>query len=334
MEKWLTISVAAYNVERYLDKALESCICKDAIDRLQVIIVDDGSKDGTSSIAKKYQRMYPNTFEYIAKENGGYGSTINKSLKCAKGKYFKLLDGDDWYNTIDLKKLLLVLEKCNSDMIITDYTEVYDGTNKTRKRNVCSLISGKENKFADICSGLSLSMHAVIFKTDIFLHNKISITEKCFYTDAEFLLAPISFVDTVTYFDLDIYQYRLSLSGQSVSLEGMRKHYKDAGKVLYKLIPYVNGLSDSNERKQFMIRNLAVTADFQLRAYLCMRPNEKIKKELKEFDCYIKENQPQIYFEMENTMTRLLRWTNYRTYPLSVAYIFFRMKFIQFVRSK
>ena len=104
-EKVLTISIAAYNVEKYLDNTLNSLICN-KMDKLEVIIQNDGSKDSTCEVAKKYVEKYPNVFILNDKKNGGYGSTINASLKMAKGKYFKQLDGDDWFDTSNLDSFI------------------------------------------------------------------------------------------------------------------------------------------------------------------------------------------------------------------------------------
>ena len=97
--KILTISVAAYNVEKTLDKTLESFNDARVYNDLEVLIVDDGSKDNTKLVAQKYEKIAPQTFKYVEKENGGHGSTINKGISLATGKYFKVIDGDDWVDT-------------------------------------------------------------------------------------------------------------------------------------------------------------------------------------------------------------------------------------------
>ena len=97
MGKLLTISIAAYNVEKFIKKTLDSLIVDS--DELEVLIVNDGSKDETLKIAKEYEIKYPNIFRAIDKENGGYGSTINTGIIEATGKFFKQLDGDDWFET-------------------------------------------------------------------------------------------------------------------------------------------------------------------------------------------------------------------------------------------
>lgn len=118
--KLLTISIAAYNVEKYLEKALTSMICSPtAMEKLEVIIEDDGSTDGTLSIAKKYEKLYPDVYRAIHKENGGYGSTINNSIVLAQGKYFKQLDGDDWFDTENIEQFLNWLSAVDADFVVT-----------------------------------------------------------------------------------------------------------------------------------------------------------------------------------------------------------------------
>ena len=128
MSKVLTISIAAYNVEKYIRQALDSLLIKD-IDKLEILVEDDGGTDGTADIVKEYEKKYPNSIKLVHKENGGYGSTINKSIGIATGKYFKQLDGDDWYDKSNLQKLVNILEKINSDVVYSPYVEVYEKNN-------------------------------------------------------------------------------------------------------------------------------------------------------------------------------------------------------------
>ena len=121
MDKILTISIAAYNVEKFLFETLSSLKCKN-LDKLEVIIVNDGSKDGTVDVANSFIESYPNTFKIINKENGGYGSTINKGIEFATGKYFKQLDGDDKFDTENLDKFIEELEKIDVDIAYTPFS--------------------------------------------------------------------------------------------------------------------------------------------------------------------------------------------------------------------
>ena len=97
--KLLTLAISAYNMQEYLGKCLDSVTRRDIPDTLEVIIVNDGSKDKTSEIAHQYEKRFNSIVRVIDKENGHYGSCINKALEVATGKYFRPLDADDWMNT-------------------------------------------------------------------------------------------------------------------------------------------------------------------------------------------------------------------------------------------
>ena len=95
MQKLLTISVAAYKVERYLPETLDSFLIPSVREQLEVLIINDGSGEAISEIAREYEKKYPQIFRLIEKENGGHGSTVNRGIEEAQGKYFKTVDGDD-----------------------------------------------------------------------------------------------------------------------------------------------------------------------------------------------------------------------------------------------
>ena len=156
MRKNLTISIAAYNVEKYLEKALKSLIIDD-IDKLEVLIVNDGSSDNTKKIAEEYCLKYPKTFKLIDKKNGGYGSTINAGIKAATGKYFKQLDGDDWYDTKNLNKLINDIDKINSDIIYTPFVTYYEENKKQEiNKNSITTYAGKMHEIDGIIKNVDV----------------------------------------------------------------------------------------------------------------------------------------------------------------------------------
>ena len=126
MDKILTIVIPTYNMEKYLDKCLTSLIVGDfeLMRRLEVLVVIDGAKDRSSEIAHSYENKYPDTFRVIDKENGNYGSCINRGLKEATGKYIKVLDADDSYNSSAFQRYLNALKTLDVDLVINNYTIV------------------------------------------------------------------------------------------------------------------------------------------------------------------------------------------------------------------
>ena len=120
--KTLSIIIPTYNVEKYIDRCLKSILLDSILEDIELIIVNDGSKDSSLQIARKYEKEYKDTIIVIDKENGGHGSTINAGLKAATGKYTKVIDSDDWVNVDDFENFVKELKKLDCDLVITNYT--------------------------------------------------------------------------------------------------------------------------------------------------------------------------------------------------------------------
>ena len=125
-QKLLTISMASYNAEEYISEAIDSVLLNEKVaEKIQVVVVNDGSKDKTKEIALNYQTKYKDSVVLVDKKNEGFGSTINSGIQEASGKYFMLLDADDWAISKNLEYLIDVLEKSNSDLIVAPYIIKY-----------------------------------------------------------------------------------------------------------------------------------------------------------------------------------------------------------------
>ena len=133
MNKILTIVIPAYNVENYLDEILPTFLDNEILNDIEIIIVNDGSKDNTAIIAREYEKKYPQTVVLIDKENGGHGSTINSGIKHANGKYLRVIDGDDWVDTNALKNFVNKLKSLNEDLVLTPFNNVYITNNQKEK---------------------------------------------------------------------------------------------------------------------------------------------------------------------------------------------------------
>ena len=211
MEKILTFSIAAYNVEKYLDKLLKTIICVPNNEMVEVLVVNDGSKDSTAEIAKEYEKNYAGVVRLIDKENGGHGSTINRGIKEAKGKYFKAIDGDDWVDSDALEKLLNDLTQIDSDLVLMDYKTCYEGGDDVLEKTA-KLEPQKTIDFDSVISTIDyMRYHAVIYRTEMLQKNKIRLDEHCFYVDSEFMLFTIPFIKTITYVPYPLYCYRIGL---------------------------------------------------------------------------------------------------------------------------
>lgn len=310
-EKLLSISIASYNAQKTLERAVSSCIVADKkmLEKLDIIIVNDGSKDNTYQIAEDLKNKFLSV-RVVHKANGGYGSTVNAAINVAKGKYFKLLDADDWYNTDDFLKLLYELENTDSDMVITNYTEV-------KNKEKC-LITYRDNieTYKDM-ENLSehFSMHAVMYKTEILKRNNIKLDENILYTDTEFVAYPLMFVNSVTFFPYNIYQYSLHGEGQSVAIDSRIKHIKDAEIIVNSLEMYIERMNSKKTINDVYWNKLVDASKFYINSLL-LAGNKESKEKLKEFDKYLKMHWQYVYKNSFNIIIKVLRNTNYVGYGI------------------
>ncbi len=273
MGKLLTISIAAYNVEKYIKKCLNSFIDDCFIDDIEVLIINDGSIDNTANIASKYMKKYPSTFRLINKENGGHGSTVNCGILEAKGKYFKTVDGDDWVDKEALKELIDFIRITHADVISTDYWWVNDKTKrkiKEIKNTFDSLEYRKEYKFDDVCRHIYINIHAMTIKTEILQKNKIWLDTNCFYVDAEYVLFPVPYINTISFLPKPVYMYRLGLETQSMNLLNMQKNCGNHEKVIRR----ITGLYNKNKqtlsiyKSEYLEKAIAKLVTSQIKIYL------------------------------------------------------------------
>lgn len=229
MNKILSVIIPTYNMEALLPRCLDSFIIeKEYMDMLDIIVVNDGSKDRSSEIAHDYQTRYPNTFNVIDKKNGNYGSCINEGLRVAKGAYLRICDSDDYYYKENLPEYLQVLKSSTADIIFSPYL-IYHFDGKLRKdMSVYPVKNGEVFNISDIDWSKPVinryrSMHCICVKTNILRRNKYRQLEGISYTDTLFIFYSVLYSETCAFFNKPIYKYFLGRDGQTMSLESMKK---------------------------------------------------------------------------------------------------------------
>lgn len=265
-EKVLTIAVASYNVEKFLRNSIESLITSSVAEKLEILIINDGSKDNTGFIAKQLEKLTKvgkdSIVKFVDKENGGHGSAINKGIELARGKYFKLMDGDDYFDTEELEKLVEKLEHDDDDIILNNYVEdlsVPCILNPVRHYEFMQ--PDKTYNIEDLCyEGYGFGkwgplLSTSTFKTKMLKEANFKISEHCFYVDMELNAMAFANAKTVKYYPLDIYVYYLGRMGQSVSSESFKRNYKHHEKVTLRIIEDIYLKCDLNEEKKTYIKN-------------------------------------------------------------------------------
>ena len=173
-KKILTIAVPSFNAEKYLVETIPTVLNLKNIELVDLIIINDGSKDDTLSVANKMKRDYPNIIQIVDKENGGHGSAVNSGIKYAKGKYFKVLDADDWVDTENLDKLIEYLKITDIDEIVSPYYKVIVDSKgdiiNSEEYNEFDKIEDQVEYTADefFCKiGRTVGIHTITMKTEI-----------------------------------------------------------------------------------------------------------------------------------------------------------------------
>lgn len=223
--KYLTITVPCYNSESYMRRCLDSLVIGGRM--VEILIVNDGSTDKTGEIADEYASRFPDSVVAIHKENGGHGSGVNAGLAYASGRYFKVVDSDDWLEEGAYKRLLHRIRTwCQKGqdlphMLVCDYSYNHLDEGITRRmgyRNVFpagSVCSWEDSK--RFLPSQYLIMHALIFRTDILRKARVVLPEHTFYVDNLFSYRPLPWVETICYLPVDLYQYYLGRADQSVN---------------------------------------------------------------------------------------------------------------------
>ena len=226
--KLLSIAIPSYNSEAYMRKCIESLL--PGGEDVEILIVDDGSKDRTGEIADEYETLYPNIVKAIHQENGGHGAAVNTGLEHATGLYFKVVDSDDWVNESAYRKILQTLRELAGgstalDMLISNFVYEKEGAKKNKVMRYHHALP-KDTIFTwdeikHFRKGQYILMHSVIFRTKLLKECGLKLPEHTFYVDNLFVFEPLPYVRTMYYLDVNFYRYYIGREGQSVNEQVM-----------------------------------------------------------------------------------------------------------------
>lgn len=296
-QRVLAIGIPSYNGEMYLDRCIPTFIDSRIRDKIEVFIVNDGSKDSTQEIAEKFQRMYPDTVKVINKENGGHGSAVNAALYACNSKYYKVVDCDDWVDTDNLVKLVEFLENCDVDIVTNAYNQVNMISGESIFINNYNVLYEKVYTLDELdMENLYFSIHSTTYKTDILTKNNIKLQEKTFYVDVEYQLLPFEFVNTVVFLDYPVYKYMVGNVNQSVNVKNFVKRYDDHNRVVHRVLDYLKTASLSVKQEDY-VYNILEKVIYTHYALSSIYDDdfERGQKRSLEFDDYLKSVNDRLY---------------------------------------
>ena len=299
--KLLSIAVPCYNSEAYMEKCIKSLLVGG--DEVEILVVNDGSKDRTAEIADEYERNYPGIVRAIHQENKGHGGAVNAGLKNATGLYFKVVDSDDWVNEEAFLKALKVLEEVvkgpqTLDALICNY--VYEKEGAKRKRVMRYDSSMPENciftwkEMKPLGLGHYVLMHSLIYRTELLRACGLELPEHTFYVDNIFAFLPMMHVKTMYYLNVNLYRYFIGRGDQSVNEKVMLTRMDQQLRVNKIMIDcYDASLIKEKPHREYMIHDLAII--MSVSSILLIRKGDEeslalkddLWKHLKQKDAYI-----------------------------------------------
>lgn len=327
MNKILTITVPTYNAEKFLQDCLDSFCIEKVLPDIEVLIINDGSTDHSQEIADEYVKRYPESFRVIVKENGGHGSGINYGIRYAAGKYFKVVDADDWVDRDAFCHLVETLKSRDTDVVYSGFLWAFDRGEGDKKKYVTKpeiaipfpgVVYQKIYDFDDIAGRLYMKMHSMTIRTEILRKNGICIDEHCFYVDSEYITFPIPYVKTICFVEGYVYLYRLGSQGQSVGIERMQRNEKCYDQVIDSLLRFYAKLGKeipcTDEKRHYIAGIIARVVAGKIKIMLSFPSSKEKKRELQKFDENLKVQCPEVYHHNINKAVIALRKSRYLVY--------------------
>lgn len=226
----VSIIVPIYNVEMYIEKCLETLVNQTLKD-IEIILVNDGSKDSSAEIAKKYLEKYPEKIIYLEKENGGLSDSRNYGLPHAKGEYIAFLDSDDYVEENMYEEMYELAKKEDSDMVQCNFYWEYPDKNKKKIGELKQYSNKKE-----MLVKTRVEAWNKLIKREILVKNpEIKFPKGLRYEDVEFTYKLIPYVEKVSILNKPFIHY--IQRGNSIS-NTQNERTKEIFNVLDNVIKY------------------------------------------------------------------------------------------------
>lgn len=282
---------------------------------IELIIVNDGSTDDTLKIAKEYQKKYPQVIKVIDKENGGHGSGVNAGLGIASGKYFKVVDSDDWVDTSSLKKVVATLKKQDIDMLIVNY--VYEKEGSPKEMGYLNVFKENEiftwQEVGHFKVSEYLLMHSVFYKTSLLKEIHLTLPEHTFYVDNIFVYYPLPFVKTMYYLNVPLYRYFIGRTDQSVNERVMIGRVDEQIKVTKMMIDFFDPLTiEPKSLQKYLIHYLDIMMTIST-ILLKLANTKEANLKSKELWNYLKEKNKSVYKKLK--IARLAKLPRFISIP-------------------
>lgn len=305
--KLLSVVVPCYNSQDYMRHCVETLLTGG--EEIEILIVDDGSKDGTAAIADELAQAHPAAVRAIHQENAGHGGAVMTGIRNAVGLYFKVVDSDDWVDTDALARILSVLRDFSRmekpvDLLVSNY--IYDKVGVTHKKVIRYGSALPRDRVLGwdgagrFRKGQYLLMHALIYRTELLRQSGLELPKHTFYVDNLFAYVPLASVETMYYLDVDLYHYYIGREDQSVQEQTMIRRIDQQLRVNRLMLEQVDLRQVADKRQARYLFNYLeiVTAISTVMLTLSNTPEHREKK--RQLWAGIREHHPWVYGKLRH----------------------------------
>ena len=292
-----------------MEKCVESLLVGG--EEVEILIINDGSKDRTAEIADAYAKKYPTIIKAVHQENGGHGEAVNAGLRNATGLYFKVVDSDDWVDKEAYLKILKTLEELlrgpvTVDLLISNF--VYEKQGAVRKKvmqyrkclPVERVFGWSEMKHMP--KGKYLLMHSMIYRTQMLHECGLELPKHTFYVDNLFAFEPLPFVKNMYYVDVNFYRYFIGRDDQSVNEKVMIGRIDQQIRVNKRMVDVYDSCSFNNKRlRTYMFSYLDIITTISSIMLIRAETDEALQKK-KELLDYIKTKNRGLYKKLRRSL--------------------------------
>ncbi len=277
---------------------------------VEILVVNDGSVDETSAIAREYAEKYPGIVRAIDQENGGHGAAVNTGIREAKGLYFKVVDSDDWVKEEAYQEILKTLRhfagsREGLDMLISNFVYEKEGEKRNKvMRYQHALPKNELFTWKDVrhfMKGQYILMHSVIFRTKLLRECGLILPEKTFYVDNIYVFEPLLKVENMYYLDVNFYRYYIGREDQSVNESVMISRIDQQIRVNKMMFDYYNDhlaeIQAEKHRRQYMYNYLEIITVVSTIMMAISGTPENLEKR-KELWFYFKERNRRLFHRL------------------------------------
>lgn len=244
----LSIIVPVYNTEKYLRECLDSII-RQTCDSIEIILINDGSTDGSGMIMQEYKQKYPDLIRVINQENHGIGYTRNKGIELANGKYITFIDSDDTIENDYCERMCEKAEAESLDMVVCDFYEVDEKSHEKKCIDLLHFEKTDIKHAPELIFEINSSPWNKVYRTELVKESGVRFPEELKYEDVVYLLKFMGICNAIGKVDKPLVNYLIRVGSQTTS---MNKKVFDIFQVLEEICSFYSNLSYYDTTKVYL----------------------------------------------------------------------------------